>query len=91
MTDVSEATAVKWIEAFQRDQPMYKSFPLKLPNGAKISKFTGVCSTCKNAVIPECTRGTVVWSLPHVVNGNSKLTHLIFNRQSENDPPRTRG
>jgi len=25
------------------------------------------------------------------VNGNSKQIHLIFNRQSENDPPRTRG
>lgn len=72
-----------WVAAFQRDEPMYKSFPLVLPNGAKIKTFTGICSSCKEPVNPELVRGRVMWSLPTVatVEGNSycedcqRITH----------------
>lgn len=73
----------EWVRAFERDRPMYQSFPIVLPNGATIATFTGVCSGCKQPVDPERVRGRVMWSLPTVatVDGNSycercqRITH----------------
>jgi hypothetical protein len=73
-----------WITAFQSDAPLYKSFPLILPNGGRVTKFSGVCSACEQLIDPEMVRGRVMWSLPTVatVEGSGycsacqRITHL---------------
>lgn len=86
-TDTEQAIPVEvqgWITAFRSEQPLYKSFPILLPNGGRVNKFTGICSGCKEAIDHEMVRGRVMWSLPTVatVEANGychscqKITHL---------------
>jgi len=90
MTDVEkyppEREVRNWVNAFERDPPLYTLFPRRLKNGTSIPGVHVACSACNCRISGDRVRGRVTQLLPDVltVAANAmctrcdRVTHVDF-------------
>lgn len=88
MTDLEKYRPARevrnWVDAFERDPPLFTQFPVALNNGRAIPGLHVACSACRCRISGGRVHGRVSQFLPHVVSVTAnakcdvcdKITHI---------------